>query len=259
MMPFFSSSSYQVFGLTLQTWGTFVALGFGAGIWLAHGRAKKMGLDGRRILDLAFWIFIGAFIGARLFHVFFYAPGHYAAYPWDVIDPRQPGYAMFGGLLGAAAVFFFYAKRHVLDAIAYADAIIWGLPLGCGIGRIGCFLIHDHPGTLTHFFLGVKYPDGATRHDLGLYLSLIGFGTFGLFLWLNRKQRRPGFWFGSFMVMEGLVRFFLDFLRVADVRYFGLTPTQFFSIPLFVAGLWMLVRAGTCMRPRSRGAFIEKS
>jgi len=242
MIPFIHSQTYAVFGLQLQTWGTFVALGYALGTFIAYRRAQQKGLDPQRILDLSFWIFIAAFLGARLFHVFLYEPGYYLQHPWEAIDLRQPGWSMFGGFFGAAIVFFWYARRYALDLLAYADTLIWGLPWGCGVGRIGCFLIHDHPGTLTSFVLGVKYPDGSTRHDLGLYLSLIGFLTGGLFLWLNRRQRKPGFWFGAYMLIEGIVRFSLDFLRIVDVRYFGLTPAQYLSIPLIMIGFFLLRR-----------------
>lgn len=243
MIPFFASHTYAIFGITFQTWGTLVALGYALGTWAAYRRAKEKGLDANRILDLAFWIFIASFVGARVFHVLFYDPAYYLQHPLEAIDPRKPGYAMFGGLIGAAFVGFGYMFRHKLDMLAYADTLIWGLPWGCGVGRIGCFLIHDHPGTLTDFVLGVKYPDGQTRHDLGLYLSLIGFATGGLFLFLNRKQRAPGFWLAAYMIIEGIVRFSLDFLRVADARYFGLTPTQYLAVPLFFGGVWLLYRA----------------
>jgi phosphatidylglycerol:prolipoprotein diacylglycerol transferase len=133
------------------------------------------------------------------------------------------------------------ARKHKLDWMAYADTIMWGVPWGCGVGRIGCFLIHDHPGTLSHSLLAVKYPDGQSRHDLGLYLSLIGFATGILFLWLNRKQRAPGFWLGSYMIIEGITRFSLDFLRIADARYFGLTPTQYVAVPMFAIGVWLVM------------------
>ncbi len=86
----------------------------------------------------------------------------------------------------------------------------------------------------------MKYPDGSVRHDLGLYLSLIGFATGGIFIYLNRRERVPGFWLGTYMMIEGVTRFSLDFLRIADARYLGLTPTQFLSIPLFVAGCWLV-------------------
>ena len=242
MIPYLHSTTYQIFGLTLQTWGTFVALGFALGTYLAWRRAKAKDLNPQAILNLAFWIFIAAFLGARAFHVFFYDPMHYLAQPWDAIDPRLPGFSIFGGLISAAIAFFIYARRHALDWIQYADTLVWGLPWGCGIGRIGCFLIHDHPGTLTHFALGVKYPDGSVRHDLGLYLSIIGFLTGGLFLWLNRRERRPGFWIGVYLMIEGLVRLLTDFLRIADTRYFGLTPTQYLAVPMVVVGIWFVRR-----------------
>ncbi|MCK9360961.1 prolipoprotein diacylglyceryl transferase [Patescibacteria group bacterium] len=240
MIPWIESHTIQIGFLTLQTWGTLVALGFLLGTWVAYRRAKEKGLDAKRISDLAFWIFLASFLCARAFHVLFYDPAHYLVQPLDAINPMLPGYSMFGGFIGAAIAFFGYMYRYSLDWIAYADALVWGLPWGCGVGRIGCFLIHDHPGTLTHSILGVKYPDGETRHDHGLYLSLIGFATGILFLWLNRKQRRPGFWFGTYMVIEGIVRFVLDFYRVVDVKYFGLTPTQYLAIPMLAVGIWLI-------------------
>ena len=245
MIPYLESTHYSLFGLQLQTWGTFVAAGFALATYLIWRRATSFAndaagrpkIDPKVILDLAFWVFIGAFIGARLFHVLFYDLGYYLAHPLDAINPAKPGYAIFGGFLGAAVPFFWMMRKRALNWIEYADVIMWGIPWGCGVGRLGCFLIHDHPGTLTHFFLGVKYPDGHTRHDLGLYLSIIGFLTGGLFLFLNRKNRKPGFWLGTYMIIEGLTRFSLDFLRVVDARYFGLTPTQYLCLPLLIGGI----------------------
>lgn len=240
MIPWIESHTFQILGITFQTWGTFVALGFALGTYLAWRRAKSNGLDANRVLDLAFWIFLAAFVGARAFHVLFYDPAHYLAHPLDAMNPWLPGYSMFGGFLGAAAAFSALVRRHKLDWIAYADTAIWGVPWGCGVGRIGCFLIHDHPGTVTNFILGVRYPDGETRHDHGLYLSIIGFATGLLFLWLNRKKRHPGFWLGCFMIIEGLSRFVLDFYRIVDATYLGLTPTQYLAVPMAGLGIWFL-------------------
>lgn len=242
MLPYFGATTFPVFGIPFQVWGTLVALGYGLGTYVAWRRAKHKGLDAGLVLDLAFWIFIAAFVGSRLFHVLAYNPGYYLAHPLQALDPRTPGFAIFGGFLGAAAVFFWTTYRRKLAVFEYADTLIWGLPWGCGVGRIGCFLIHDHPGTLSHTLLAVRYPDGQPRHDLGLYLSLIGFATGLLFLWLNRKERRPGFWFGVYMIIEGVSRICLDFFRIEDVRYFGLTPTQYLAAPLIALGLWCVFR-----------------
>ena len=242
MIPYFELRTFNVLGITFQTWGTLVALGFSTGIFIAWKRAKRKGLDEKAILDLAFWIFVAAFIGARVFHVLFYDPSFYLNHPWAAIDPREPGFSTFGGFIGAMIAFFPYMKKHGLKILTYADVLIWGMPLSYGIGRIGCFLLRLHPGTETSFFLGAQDVNGIVRHDLGLYLSIAGFITAGLFLWLDRKKRAPGFWLASYMIIQGFVRFSLDFLRVADATYFGLTPAQYLSIPLFFGGLWLIDR-----------------
>jgi len=242
MIPWIESQVFYLGAVPLRTWGTFVAFGFLIATWVAARRAVQNKLDPKVVWDLAFWLLVSAFIGARLFHVLAYDPAYYFAHPGAVLDPREPGFAIYGGFLACVLAFFGYIKRKQLDFLAYADTLIWGVPWGCGIGRIGCFLIHDHPGTLSSFVLTVNYPDGKSRHDLGLYLSITGFAIALIFLILNRKARGPGFWFGAFIVLDGISRFWLDFYRVADVTYLHLTPTQWLTIPLVGVGGWLVVR-----------------
>lgn len=243
MIPYLGSETYEILGLTWRTWGTLVALGFVVATIISWRRTKAHGLEARHVPDLAFWLLFGGLLGARLGHVFFYEPVYYSRHFWEILDLRQPGFAMFGGYAGAALTFLIYVRRKKLDFLAYADALVWSLPWGIWIGRLGCFLIHDHPGKATNLFLGVRYPDGIIRHDLGLDLSLLGLATGILFLILDRWPRGRGFWLGLFLLIEGLSRFTLDFLRTADVRYFGLTPTQFLAVPLAAWGIYLLFKS----------------
>ncbi len=242
MIAYFQFTTISLGPITIQVWGLMVALGILAGTKAAAAMAKRRGLDEKIIWDLSVWVIVAAFIGARILHAV-YEPGLYLADPVEFVRIWHGGWSVMGGFLGAIVAGVWFLRRKKVDVHAYADSAVFGLPLGLFIGRIGCFLIHDHPGTLTDFIGGVQYP-GGTRHDHGLYLSINGLLLFLTFLLLARKGARTGTYIIVFLIWYGTVRFFLDFLRatdgaIIDSRYFNLTPAQYLSLVMVAGGVWM--------------------
>ena len=237
MIPYIEFTTIHLGPVTIYAWGLFVALGFLFGAFMGSWFAKRHGLKGHIIFDLLFWAMLGGLVGGRLGYVLFYNFQGFVNDPLSLFRISDGGMSVYGGFILASILGIWYLKKRQVDVWRYTDAALFGLPFGLWIGRIGCFLIHDHPGTATDFVLGVQYPDGVTKHDHGLYLSLNGL-LLGLFmLWLSRKPRPVGTYVATFATWYGAVRFFLDFYRVADVRYGGLTPAQYFSLALFAFGL----------------------
>lgn len=252
MIPWFQFTTIHLGFLTIQVWGLLVALGIFCATWVASRKANRDGLNPNFVWDFAFWVILGAFFGARLFMIA-YDPAVYLAHPVELLKVWEGGFSEMGGFVGALIALMVYFRSKKLDARLpvgqawrYAGCAAYALPLGFGIGRIGCFLIHDHPGTLTHFILGVKYPDlpagqaGGIRHDHGLYLSIEGFLLFLLFVILDRKHAKPQTFVIAFLILHGTIRFFLDFLRAVDVRYFYLTPAQYVSLGMILVGIGFL-------------------
>jgi len=148
-----------------------------------------------------------------------------------------------GGIFGAVLIGVIFLRRKKLDFWQYADALVFGLPLGYFIGRIGCFLIHDHPGLPTNFFLGVQYPDGIIRHDLGFYHSLFGLTLFLVFLVFKRLKMPVGTYLVSFTIVYGVFRFVFDFLRIDEIAFLYLTPGQWFGmIMIIISGLLVVIK-----------------
>jgi len=137
--------------------------------------------------------------------------------------------------------FLFMRTQPAVKGWAYLDLIAFVFPVGWMFGRMGCTVAYDHPGIETQFFLGQRYSDHLVRHNLGLYEALYTIVIVLLFHFLGKNKRRvPGFFLGVLPLVYAPVRFALDFLRIEDARYFGLTPGQYGSVLLVVAGLLVL-------------------
>jgi phosphatidylglycerol:prolipoprotein diacylglycerol transferase len=148
----------------------------------------------------------------------------------------------FGGFLGGCLGAIIYLKIKKLPIIEYGEGLLVGLFVGWFFGRLGCTIVHDHPGKRTDFFLAVKFPGGA-RHDLGFYEWLFTIGLIVILIFIRRAGFPPGTIVGVVCILYGSVRFLLDFLRVGDKLYFGLTPGQYFSFILVAPGIYFLVKA----------------
>jgi phosphatidylglycerol:prolipoprotein diacylglycerol transferase len=252
MIPYFTLQTIPLGPLNLQAWGLFVALGIAVSLWIGHRYARRHGLDPSRFLDLGAWALIAGVVGSRLVYVLVYEPGYYWSDPLAAIRVWDGGLSWFGGVLGAALAMWLFAKRERLPLMPYLNAAAYALPFGYAIGRIGCFLIHDHIGVTVEScpacsVLAVDFP-GAAKLDMGLIHSILGAVIGSVFLAIERQAKgRPRPYLFLLMLIYGASRFFLDFLRYwdapfAETRYRKLTPAQYLSIPLATLGGWFLYR-----------------
>jgi phosphatidylglycerol:prolipoprotein diacylglycerol transferase len=275
MIPYFPQPGYHLFGpVTVHAFGVIVAVALIVGWRMAVARSRRKGLDPEIFEDLLAYVVLSGFVVAHLYSVLAYFPREAMKDPllllmfWEDISSFG-GFA--GGVLGLW-IFFRFKARHV-DAAArlrYLDVIAYVFPFAWAIGRVACTVAHDHPGTVTTFPLGIslKSPEAQAYiayfyreagrlaelppsaelakmsfHDLGWYEFLyMAFLMVPAFLVLDRKPRPPAFFLIAFPLLYVPARFFLDFLRIGDVRYFGLTPGQYAGIAVFLTSVYLMVR-----------------
>jgi phosphatidylglycerol:prolipoprotein diacylglycerol transferase len=235
-LPLFGAHTLTIFGVTAA-----IGIVFGFRRMLAYARAHELDAVATDRLGIA--VVVGGLAVAHWVSVLLYFPERVAENPW-VLLPLGSGLSSVGGFLGGAIAFAVVTARRGLPRLRHADAITFGLLHGFTIGRVGCTLVHDHPGSVTnpHAFLAVgAWPDGAWRYDLGL-LELVGLCVLVVLVLLLLRQRRlaPGRLTAIVAIAYGLGRFPLDLLRAEDERYAGLTPAQIACIGFVLAGIGLL-------------------
>ena len=272
MIPYIEQPVLHLGPITLAAFGVIVAGSVMAGPHLGSRRFRTLALDPAFGDGMAWWVVIGSFLGAHLFAVVLYFPAKIATNPLVVFKVWED-ISSFGGILGGALATWVYVRRrgHSLDSTqrwAYADVAAYVFPISLMIGRAACALAHDHPGSITAFPLAVSLAEREAQafitsiytsagrgtevpaperlsalgfHDLGWYEFLyLGLVLVPLILTVARSERRhrlhrPGTYVVLFIAAYMPVRFLLDFLRVSDMRYAGLTPAQWTALAALAA------------------------
>lgn len=265
MIPFYELPVLNLpFGQRIDAFGVISALGVGLGAWVAARQAKQYSPGPGKeepLREMVPWAVIFGLYGGHFMHIFAYHP--------ELLSWKDPllvlrfweGLSSMGGVLGGLLGIVLFFRRIKTPLGPYLDALALGVAPGWMVARIGCFLVHDHPGVRSDFILAVDFPVrdyGGPRHDLGLYDALV-LGVISLVLFaLKGRRPKEGRLMGVLAVLYTVSRFFLDFLRASDLgfvdrRYAGLTPAQYVVVGLFGVGVWLLLRPAPEVKPLSKG------
>lgn len=238
---------------------------FGLMLWLAavagalvmdrNFRRAKISADAIGIVTITV---IAGIIGAKAWHVLD-TPSEFHEEGWRVLWDTG-GFAWFGGLVAGITALVVQGIRARVGALRTLDLAAPAAAFGYGIGRIGCFLSGDGCyGLPTTLPWGMKFPNGIEPvfvpvHPTPLY-ELIGALLIGSWLWLRGAKKRPvGAILGEYLVLSGLARFLVEFVRRNPKVLWGLSNAQLASAGCVVAGVILLVWAAT-----RRSVAVERS
>jgi len=243
--------------ITVYTYGVLLGAAYLTGLQVAMVRARRMGLDAQKFMDLGIAIIVSALVGAKAL-LLILDFDHFTQNPADLLSLARSGGVFYGGLVLAVLVGIWYVRKHRLPVWTTGDLAAPGIALGYAVGRMGCFFAGCCWGAQTSVPWAVTFTDpvasevvgtplGIPLHPTQIYESISGFLTFVLILALERRGRPfPGRTFWGYILMYGVSRFIIEYFR-GDPRGFnaGFSTSQWISIvlvPLAIAMLFILSR-----------------
>jgi phosphatidylglycerol---prolipoprotein diacylglyceryl transferase len=225
--------------LNLKTFGIMFALGFLGAAAVCGRRFKELGKPVDWAYEITFAALLGGIVGARAY----YMVQNWSAVKHDFFGNLFSGSGLvwYGGAIGGAIAVCIWAWRRGFLGLALLDLAATPLALGYAIGRIGCQLSGDGDyGKPSDLPWAMSYPDGTVpTHDrvqpTPVYES-VAMALVAWVLWTLRDRFAPGLLFALYLVLSGLERFLVEFVRRNDEVWAGLTVPQIESLALMVIG-----------------------
>ena len=243
------------FGVIQIRWYGFAyILGFLLGIYLIkqinQGYQKR--IKNKQIDDFFIWSVIGVILGGRIGYVLFYQTATILTDPINILFIWKGGMSFHGGLIGIIISIFLFSKKYSINFFQLSDLVSSVAPIGLFFGRLANFINVELYGRVTDFPLAMIYPsiDHAPRHPSQLYEAFFeGVLLFIILMLCNNKnysQNNFGFITSVFLILYGIFRFLLEFLREPDAHIglvFNLiTMGQLLSIPLVILGVGIYLK-----------------
>src|SRR5262245_46537437 len=235
---------------TVYSYGVMLALAVVVGGWLFSREVKRRHLDPELWPTIPIITLLGGVVGSKILYVI-ENWGEFKATPATLWS--QAGMTFYGGFIMAVTFVSLYARAKKIAFFTIADAVAPGLIIGYGIGRLGCHLSGDgdyglpsdlpwatdySKGTyppsrafvnlpeVADRFPGAIVPDTTLCHPTPVYEFLLSIIIGGV-LWRYRTRLNiDGQLFMVYLVLSGLERFIVEFLRINPHFFLSLSLAQ---------------------------------
>src|SRR5438270_1933009 len=234
-------------------------LGFVAAGALVARRLRELGHPADWAYEMIFAALVGGLVGARGYYIV----QNYNLVKHDLLGSifSGSGLVWYGGAIGGAIGVLLWAWRRRMKLLELVDLVSPALAIGYAIGRIGCQLSGDGDyGKPSSLPWAMGYPKGTVPTPPGVRVQptpvyeTAAMCLLAYMLWRLRDRVRPGVLFALYLLLSGLERLLVEFIRRNHEVLAGLTAPQLESIALCVLGLaWLsaLLRRGgiAALRP----------
>jgi prolipoprotein diacylglyceryltransferase/predicted O-methyltransferase YrrM len=182
------------------------------------------------------------------------------------------GFAWFGGFVCGIAVLIGFARAYRINWLTMLDIAAPAAAIGYAVGRIGCLISGDGDyGIPTHLPWGIAFPHGLVPttgpdgiclksgwpencavHPTPIYEFLVGMLIFW-YIWRRgaraiRHPLAPGVITGEFLILSGVARFLVEFIRINPRVFLGMSNAQISALLTAFAGAVLLVFARRSFR-----------
>ena len=267
--PIIDPVALSIGPMKIHWYGIMYLLAFALAWFLALRNSQRpwSPVKKTQVEDLIVYGAFGVILGGRLGYLLFYSADKWLADPTMLVRIWEGGMSFHGGLIGVAVSLLIYSRKYQVTFLSLADFATPLVPAGLFFGRIGNFIGQELYGRSTDVPWAMVFPadpQQLARHPSQLYeAALEGLVLFFIINWYARKPRLYGEVTGLFLILYGVFRFMIEFVRQPDTQFAGqsallesfnwMTRGQTLCIPMVLLGLWFMRVSIRSMMGQSTG------
>ncbi|MFA5404456.1 MAG: prolipoprotein diacylglyceryl transferase family protein [Ignavibacteria bacterium] len=248
---------FEIGPIPVYSYGLMLGIAFLIGSTLFSKELKRLRIEENVGIVITFIAIICGIVGSKIFYIieeWNFGKGNSLGYYLTADNLFSPaGLTFYGGVVLSIIVIYFYCRKKKVSIMLILDAMAPGAAIAYAIARIGCHLSGDGcyganvNGTFWEF-LGYSYSKGivATKvgelvHPTPLYELAFGVIVFVILWGLRKKVKYFGQLFYIYLILTGIPRLLVEFIRLNPKVIFGLTQAQLISIAMILFGVIMLI------------------
>lgn len=240
--------------IEVHWYGIIIASAVIIAVFLAVREGGRRNILADDIYDMILWALPAAIIAARIYYVAFEWP-YYAAHPAEIIRIWDGGIAVYGSLIGAGIVVYFFCRSRFIPVWLMLDVAAPTVIMAQGIGRWGNFMNQEAFGQITslsflqglhlpHFIISQMLISGAYRQPTFLYESV--WDILGFIVLMSLRHRtglfKQGEVFLGYVIWYSFGRFFTEGMRTDSLMLFNtIRVSQLLSVILFVGAIGLII------------------
>lgn len=248
-----SPAVFQFGGFGLRWYGLLFSSGAIIGYFFARREWRERGWQLLELEQLVALLIFGGLLGARLFDVFVFEWWYFKDHLGEILSVWRGGLAFHGGLLAATGVLIWWCKKNKRSWLMVADTLAPALALAQAIGRWGNYANQELFGLPTQLPWGIPiavnyrpilYISATHFHPVFIYESLALIIIAVLLVILRKRFSGAGHRFAAYLILTGVVRFALEFLRIDEqVELWGIRVGSVVAIVAVAVGVWLWIKS----------------
>jgi phosphatidylglycerol---prolipoprotein diacylglyceryl transferase len=225
--------------ISIGGYGVMLGLGFYLAFLLFERELILKKMDPELAYRVLLVAIPGGIVGSKIFHILEHLD-EFAADPSGMIFSGA-GLSAYGGFVLSFLLAYWITKRSGESFLRVGDAAAAPMALGYCFGRFGCHVAGDGCyGIESSSIFATAYPNGIVPSTVPvlptpLFEVLFSVMVLGLMLQLRKKGMPEGRLFFLYLLLNGIPRFLVEFVRLNPKIFLGFTQAQVIGL-LFIAG-----------------------